>query len=117
VTARRPVPLRPVASAPRALPMRILDHPVLGPAEPPNRVRITVDDRSIAAFEGEPVAVAMLAAGIRVCRLTEKRREPRGIFCARGQCTDCVMTVDGRPNVRTCVTPVKDGMRIQTGGG
>ena len=96
-------------------PMRIVHHPILGPLEPGNPVRITVDGRPIEAFEGEPVAVAMMAAGIRVCRLTEKRREPRGIFCARGQCTDCVLTVDGRPNVRACITPVKDGMQVETG--
>ncbi len=97
--------------------MRIFKHPILGPLPPATRVRIIVDGRSIEAFEDEPVAVAMMAAGIHVCRLTEKRREPRGIFCARGQCTDCIMTVDGRPNVRTCVTPVKEGMRVETGGG
>ena len=95
--------------------MRVFDHPILGPLRPGKRVRITVDERSIEAFEGEPIAVAMLAAGVRVCRFTQKRNEPRGIFCARGQCTDCIMTVDGRPNVRTCVTPVKEGMRVETG--
>jgi predicted molibdopterin-dependent oxidoreductase YjgC len=50
-------------------------------------------------------------------RITEKRKEPRGLFCAIGHCTDCVMTVDGETNVRTCITPVKEGMRIETQGG
>ncbi len=40
--------------------------------------------------------------------------EPRGLFCAIGRCTDCVMTVDGVPNVRTCVTLVEGGMSIET---
>ena len=97
--------------------MRIVEHPILGPMPAGRRVRITVDGRPIEAFEGEPVAVAMLAADIRVCRFTKKQREPRGIFCARGQCTDCILTVDGRPNVRACITPVKDGMRVETGMG
>lgn len=39
---------------------------------------------------------------------------PRGIFCAIGRCTDCVMIVDGQPNVRTCVTPLHAGMKVQT---
>ena len=30
-----------------------------------------------------------------------------------GRCTDCMMIVDGEPNVRTCITPVRDGMRVQ----
>lgn len=67
------------------------------------------------AEEGEPIAVALWAQGIRVLRVTSVRAEPRGIFCALGRCTDCVMTVDGRPNVRTCVTAVSEGMRIETG--
>ena len=59
-----------------------------------------------------PLSVLM-NAGIRVFRTTAKRHEPRGIFCAIGRCTDCMMIVDGIPNTRTCVTPVKDGMRVE----
>jgi predicted molibdopterin-dependent oxidoreductase YjgC len=47
-------------------------------------------------------------------RKTPKYGTPRGVFCAIGRCTDCIMTVDGTPNVRTCVTPVKDGMIVET---
>ena len=43
--------------------------------------------------------------GIMVHRHTAKLHEPRGIYCGIGQCTDCVMTVNGKPNVRTCITP------------
>ena len=68
------------------------------------------------AEEGEPVAAALWANGVRVLRWSEKRGEPRGVFCALGRCTDCVMTVDGQPNVRTCVTPVVAGMRIERQG-
>ncbi|MEA3408802.1 MAG: FAD-dependent oxidoreductase, partial [Candidatus Eisenbacteria bacterium] len=39
---------------------------------------------------------------------------PRGFFCAIGRCSSCLMTVDGVPNVMTCVTPLKAGMRIET---
>jgi predicted molibdopterin-dependent oxidoreductase YjgC len=31
-----------------------------------------------------------------------------------GVCYDCLMMVDGRPNVRACMTPVADGMRAET---
>ena len=47
-------------------------------------------------------------------RYTSKRHEPRGIFCAIGRCTDCVMVVDGVPNIRTCVTPLHEGMDVRT---
>ena len=65
-------------------------------------------------YEGEPIAAALKAAGVMVHRYTKKHHEPRGIFCAIGRCTDCVMVVDGKPNVRTCVTPLREGMHVQT---
>ena len=64
--------------------------------------------------EGEPIAAALKAAGVMVHRHTLKNDAPRGIFCAIGRCTDCVMIVDGQPNVRTCVTPLHAGMKVQT---
>lgn len=94
--------------------MRILDHPILGEADLGKRITLLVDGRPIDAFEGEPIAAALMAAGHKVFRRTPKHDEPRGVFCAIGRCTDCAMTVDGRPNVRTCVTPAVDGMSIQT---
>ena len=94
--------------------MRVKDHPILGKAEKKRKVTLRVDGEAILALEGEPIAAALLAAGRHVFRYTTKRNEPRGVFCALGRCTDCVMVVDGRPNVRTCVTPVKDGMIIET---
>jgi len=97
--------------------MRVWDHPILGQAKLGKRVTIEVDGHPIPAFEGEPIAAALLAVGYRVFRYTVKKKEPRGVFCAIGRCTDCVMTVDGRPNVRTCVTPIVDGMKVQTQAG
>ena len=92
--------------------MRVEKHPVLGDREVGRLVSFTVDGRKIEAVEGEPIAAALLAHGIRVMRKTPRYGEPRGVFCGIGRCTDCIMTVDGVPNVRTCVTPVRDGMVI-----
>jgi predicted molibdopterin-dependent oxidoreductase YjgC len=94
--------------------MRITSHPLLEPQPNTNRVLIEVDGRQVWAREGEPIAAALLAHGIRMCRTTRRRGEPRGVFCGIGHCTDCVMTVDGIPNVRTCITPVKAGMKVIT---
>jgi len=94
--------------------LRIKSHPILGDIPKRKLVKIEVDGRTIEAFEGEPIAAALLAAGIKVFRRTVKRREPRGLFCTIGQCTDCMMTVNGMPNVRTCITPVEEGMEIST---
>lgn len=92
--------------------MRIDHHPVLGDRPEQRPVTIFVDGRPISAVEGEPIAAALLASGIRVMRRTPRFNKPRGLFCGIGRCTDCIMTVDGEPNVRTCVTPVREGMRI-----
>ena len=92
--------------------MRIKEHPILPNLER-RAVTIYYNGESLEAFEGEPVASALMAAGIRVMRATAKRREPRGVFCAIGRCTDCMMIVDGVPNTRTCVTTVHDGMRVE----
>ena len=94
--------------------MRIDHHPILGDLEKRRKVTIRVDGAEIEAREGEPIAAALVAASVKVFRMTRKRNEPRRIFCAVGRCTDCVMTVDGQPNVRTCIAPVRDGMEIQT---
>ena len=58
--------------------------------------------------------MALKAAGVLVHRYTEKKHSPRGVFCAIGRCTDCVMIVNGEPNIRTCVTPLKEGMTVDT---
>jgi hypothetical protein len=76
------------------------------------RVQIVVDGVSVAAYEGECVAAALLAARRRVLRVSPRRGEPRGMYCGIGLCFECVMPIDGRPAVRTCQTPVRDGMRI-----
>lgn len=93
---------------------RIVEHPILGPLESGRSVTITVDGEPLQACEGEMIAAALTAAGKKVFRYTDKRHEPRGIYCGIGRCTDCVMIVNGVPNVRTCVTPVEAGMIIET---
>lgn len=94
--------------------MRIEHHPILEDLPDRKKVTIHVDGKKIEALEGESVAAAMCAAGIKVHRTTAKNGEPRGIFCNIGRCTDCIMKVDGQPNVRTCVTTVCDGMVVES---
>jgi len=94
--------------------LRITDHPILGKSKNGELVDITVDGKKIKAYAGEMVAAALVASGIKVFRYTEKYNQPRGIFCAIGRCTDCVMEVNGKPNVRTCITSVSKDMVINT---
>ena len=73
-----------------------------------------VDGVSTLAHHGETVASVMLASGNRVLRSTRKQGKPRGLFCGIGVCYDCLVVVDGRANVRACMTRAVPGMKVQT---
>ncbi len=94
--------------------MRIDEHPILGKFQKGPRVQFTFDGRTLEGFDGEPIAAALRSQGVMIHRYTTRRDEPRGIFCAIGRCTDCVMVVDGAPNVRACVTALREGMVVDT---
>ncbi len=72
---------------------------------------IRLGGRPLACLAGDTVAAALVAAGELTCRLTQLG-DPRGVFCGMGVCHDCVMLVDGVP-LRTCMTPVRDGMSVE----
>jgi predicted molibdopterin-dependent oxidoreductase YjgC len=78
-------------------------------------VTITVDGIPLQAYLGETIAGALLANGQRAWRRTESGA-PRGLFCGMGICFDCLVSVDGVPNVRACITPVIEGMVVETEG-
>lgn len=94
--------------------MRISEHPIIESYNKGRKVTFSFDGKELRGYEGESIAAALKAAGVMVHRYTAKQHKPRGIFCAIGRCTDCVMIVNGVPNVRTCVTPLEEGMQIQT---
>jgi len=72
-----------------------------------------VNDQEIQAFPGETVAGALIAAGIKVFNHSDDG-SPRSLYCGIGQCFSCLVTVDGQPNVRACVTMAVPGMRVHT---
>jgi sarcosine oxidase, subunit alpha len=77
-------------------------------------LKIVIDGKPGEAYEGETIASALLAAGIIGFRLTGKKKESRGIYCGMGICYECLVTVNDIHAVRACITPVEDGMRIDT---
>ncbi|MGH2615939.1 MAG: (2Fe-2S)-binding protein [Thermomicrobiales bacterium] len=90
------------------------DHQLLGAPEPRPDVRFTFDGRPVVGREGEPVAVALLAAGCRVFRTMPRFGDARGGYCMAGRCADCLVIVNGVPNVAACVTPVAVGLDVRT---
>lgn len=80
-------------------------------------VTIVVDGVPVQAYAGETVATVFLANGRRIWRRTRKLGEERGLFCGIGICFDCLVTVNGRPHVRACVTTVEEGMMVEIQSG
>ena len=93
---------------------RIENHPILGETPKRKKVTFSYDGKLLEGYEGEPIAMALKSNGVEIHRYTTKLHKPRGLYCSIGRCTDCVMVVDGVPNVRTCMTALKEGMKVQT---
>ena len=91
----------------------IKNHPILEFSHG-NLIKFFFDGQGMEGFEGEPIAMALHANGVHIYRITPEMKRPRGFFCAIGKCSSCFMVVDGVPNVRTCVTPLKKGMKVET---
>ena len=76
-------------------------------------VTIVFEGRKVAAFDGDSVGSALAAAGITITARSFKYHRPRGLLCMTGSCANCLMQIDGIPNVRACTEPVRDGMRVE----
>jgi len=87
-----------------------LKHPDMRPSGP--AVAFRFDGREIEALEGETIAAALGAAGIVAVRQA-RSGAPRGPFCGMGVCFDCLVTVDGRPSQRACLTKVAAGIDVR----
>lgn len=92
---------------------RITDHPILSFPER-KRIGFTFDGKEMYGFEGDSIASALHANGVRVLAHSERLDRPRGFYCAIGNCSSCMMEVDGIPNVKTCVTPLSEGISVKT---
>jgi predicted molibdopterin-dependent oxidoreductase YjgC len=76
-----------------------------------DRITVTVDDQEIIASPGETVAAAMMNAQLSI--RTSVTEEVRAALCGMGICQECRIEVDGRPDVRACMTTVRAGMRVR----
>jgi len=92
--------------------MRIKNHPILK-FDKGRRIDFYFEGKRLTGYEGETVAAALIANGIKVFRYSKRLSRPRGFFCAIGRCASCNMVIDGQPNTRACITPLKEGMRIE----
>jgi sarcosine oxidase, subunit alpha len=89
---------------------RIKEHPIL-PILPKKQITFTWQDKILQGVEGESIASALFANGIKIFGHHSKDGSPLGIFCANGQCSQCMVIADGRP-VKACMTAVTEGMQV-----
>jgi D-hydroxyproline dehydrogenase subunit alpha len=75
------------------------------------RVRFTVDGRAAEAEAGVSLLAALWNDGAHAVR-TSVSGAARGPLCGMGTCFECRVSVDGQAHVRSCLTPVRDGMSV-----
>ncbi|WP_326911518.1 (2Fe-2S)-binding protein [Sedimentibacter sp. MB31-C6] len=93
--------------------MRIENHPILE-FKRKKIIKFTFNGQEVEGYEGETIAAALHAAGVKVLGKSLFSNRPRGFFCAIGNCSSCFMVVNGVPNIKTCVTDLKEGMIVET---
>ena len=90
---------------------RIESHPIL-PVEQRRSIEFFWQKRRMTALEGEVISSALFANGVRVFGHHHKDGSPQGLFCANGQCSQCMVIADGLP-VKSCMVRVRPGMRVE----
>ncbi len=91
---------------------RITKHPIL---KIPQRkeVPFTWNGKKLTGCEGEMISAALFANSIHIFGHHPKDNSPQGIFCANGQCAQCLVIADGLP-VKSCMTPLAESMQVQS---
>jgi sarcosine oxidase subunit alpha len=79
-----------------------------------SRVIFAVDGFAVGGHPGDTIGSAMYAAGHRLFSRSFKYHRPRGLLCCSGHCPNCLMTVDGVPNVRVCVEPIRQDAEVRS---
>lgn len=93
--------------------MRINNHPIKV-FERGKKITFNYNGTPVEAFEGETIMAALHAKGIKALNKSSKHKRFRGLFCAIGKCSSCLMTVDGIQNIAICVTKAEEGMQVES---
>jgi sarcosine oxidase, subunit alpha len=82
-------------------------------ADNSDRFIFQFDGKPIEARSGDTVASALYRSGRRIFTRSFKYHRPRGLLCLAGKCPNCMMNVDGTPNVKACITSARAGMVVR----
>jgi hypothetical protein len=77
-------------------------------------LEFTFDGRKYTGYAGDTIAAALYRAGVRVFSRSFKYHRPRGLMCVNGSCPNCLVNVNGTPNVRACISRVEPGTEVKS---
>jgi len=77
------------------------------------KLTFTFDGEPVTALAGQSIGAALYASGVCIFSRSFKYHRPRGLFCVAGECPNCLMQVDGQPNVRVCIEPAREGQVVR----
>jgi len=84
----------------------------IGSIKRKDKVTLCVNGREIPAYKGETLLAALIAAGYKSLKHSPLQGESRGALCGMGVCFECIVSVNGVPNIRSCMTEVEDNMKV-----
>lgn len=77
------------------------------------KVNFTVNGREVTAYKGETLLAALMASGYKHLKTSAVKKQPRGALCGMGVCFECIVTVNGIPNIRSCMTEIENNMKVE----
>ena len=89
---------------------RITKHPILEIIDK-KEITFTWNGKKLEGYDGEMISSALFANGIHIFGHHPKDKSPQGIFCANGQCSQCLVLADGLA-VKSCMTPLRSQMAV-----
>ena len=81
--------------------------------DPERRLAFTYSGRTFTGFHGDSVASALYAGGVRIFSRSIKYHRPRGLYSLDGESSNCLVEIDGQPNMRAATTPLRGGMAVK----
>lgn len=93
--------------------LRIKKHPIID-FKDQEEIPFYFNNEKLYGVKEDSIASALHANGVKKLTTSLKYNRPRGFFCGIGKCSSCLMKVNGIPNVRTCIAPLKNGVHVNT---
>ena len=91
--------------------LRIKEHPIID-FKDKKKILFYYNNKKMHGLEGDSIASALHVNGVKTLSHSLRFYRPRGFFCGIGKCSSCFMTVDDIPNVRTCIVPLEENIKV-----